>query len=295
MKKILLELVLLLAASFCFPFAGAADSFFKGRSDSSVFSGKRDGFFFYVDPPDPSQPAEAPKGQPLPYSRGKFDGTIDWNAVKKMHPAEMRVLVEDVRDYAIQDPTPERLKAYMTLQAVAMEKATAFQQQWANVLLENPVLNENAKRPATGFVTDMLVKQQVDDREKSIADMKANMGILFFYAPDCHACDEQKKILEMFGKEYGWTHILGVDVSKEPRTAAEYNVQLVPDIWVVGHRDGQILKRRVNAGFSTVSQIERGMVQAYYTWFKGENYTPMPYVPVTDFDTFVKTMPENIR
>jgi conjugal transfer pilus assembly protein TraF len=260
------------------------------------FEGRREGFFFYKE----EKPAEK-KPQPLPkkdakpsqpkkrkgYEKGSYDGKLRWSDLDDMRTSELSDLVNDVKDYAIQKPTPENVKTYMTLQAVVMEKASRFQKVWGEVLLENPVLNENAKRPASGYVSGLMVRQERDDTEAAVKDMREDMGILLFYSDDCPYCDAQKTILENFAQKHGWQNITGINISQEPHTAREFNVQLVPDLWVVGNVNGRIERRRISAGVSAGTAIEKGLLSAHTRWFKGGAYEKKAYVPVTEFDEYL--------
>ena len=294
-----MSLIRTLLLSVCFGVLiipdGYANSFFKTKVGN--FKGIEDGYFFYKDPNElpPEEKEKEKKPKKLPFAEGSFNGTIPWNRVKDMHPTELRILLDDVKNHAIQKPTEERLLAYMTLQTMAMEKATAFQETWSEVLQQNPILNENAKRPAAGFVTNMLVVEQRDELEKAIEHMKQEMGIVFFYTDSCAYCDKQKEVLESFGKRKEWTNIVGVNISKEPEVGKEFNVQIVPDLWVVGNVDGEIKKRRLSAGLSSHTQIEKGILNAYSRWFKGKNnYLPKAFKPLIELDDFIKDMPLSI-
>jgi conjugal transfer pilus assembly protein TraF len=263
------------------------------------FGGKKEGFFFYRDEareqeekPKAPKPVKTPKTPEKPrYEKGSYDGKMRWRDIDYLSTAEVRQLVEDVKDYAIQYPTPDNVRDYMTLQAVVMEKATRFQQTWAEVLLENPVLNENAKRPASTIASGILIRQERDDKTAAIEEMKDDMGIVFFYADECPFCDQQKTILENFANARGWQNITGVNISREPKAAVEFGVQLVPDLWVVGNVNGKIEKRRISAGLSVGTQIERGILQAHSRWFKQQDrYDHKAYVPVTEFDDYLKDL-----
>ena len=270
-------------------------NFFKERDGQ--FKGVEDGYFFYKDPAElpPEEDKLDDTKKKIPFSEGDFDGTIDWKRVKDMHPTELRILLDDVKNFAIQNPTEERLLAYMTLQTMAMEKATAFQETWAEVLQQNPILNENAKRPAAAFVTNMLVVERRDELAKAVDHMREEMGLVFFYSNDCTYCDKQKEILQDFGTRREWANIVGVNISDDPDVGKEFNVQIVPDLWIVGNVDGEIKKRRLSAGLSSHTQIERGILNAYSRWFKGDkNYLPKAFKPLIELDEFIDSMPLSI-
>jgi Thiol-disulfide isomerase and thioredoxins len=290
---------ILIVSAFCAvllaPMNGHANSFFKSKNGN--FKGSKEGYFFYKDPTEEEKVEEKKEKKPkkLPFSEGSFNGTIPWNRVKDMHPTELRVLLDDVKNYAIQKPTEERLLAYMTLQTMAMEKATAFQETWGEVLQQNPILNENAKRPASGFVTNMLVVEERDELAKAVEHMKEEMGIVFFYTDNCPYCDKQKEILQNFGERREWVNIVGVNITQEPEIGKEFKVQLVPDMWVVGNVDGEIKKRRLSAGLSSQKQIEKGVLNAYSRWFKGKNnYLPKAFKPLIELDEFIDNMPLSV-
>jgi conjugal transfer pilus assembly protein TraF len=260
------------------------------------FQGVREGFFFYKDEgkenkkkPKKVVPPVEQKQKRKGYEKGSYDGKLRWSDLDDMRTPELSDLVNDVKDYAIQKPTPENVKTYMTLQAVVMEKASRFQKVWAEVLLENPVLNENAKRPASGYVSGMMARQERTDTETAVKEMRDDMGILLFYTDDCSYCDAQKNILADFAKKHDWPNITGVNISQEPQAARDFGVQLVPDLWVVGNVNGRIERRRISAGVSPGTAIEKGLLSAHSRWFRNGPYEKKAYIPITEFDEFLRT------
>ena len=279
MKRLVISLILLAACT------GQA----LATNTPTSWGGRRDGFQFYKDP------AQQPAQEKVPYSRGDFNGTIDWKAVRDMHPGELRVLIEDVKDYAIQTPSEDRVLAYLTLQAIVMQKAKRFQEMASDVVFNNPVLDASARRPPSSYVSGLLASLKRRDRDDVLEKMKEDMGLVFFYTENCgQACKEAGGLLQEFVNHVGWANFLTVDVSNNPQVIEEFKIQMVPDIWVVGNVDGKVQKRRVKAGVATWSHVEDGLLKAYTSWFKGTKYELLPYDPVLEFDDFVDQMPLSI-
>jgi thiol-disulfide isomerase/thioredoxin len=134
----------------------------------------------------------------------------------------------------------------------------------------------------------MMVRQERDDMEAAVKEMREDMGILLFYTDDCPYCDAQKTILENFAAKHGWQNITGINISQAPQAARDFNVQLVPDLWVVGNVNGQIQRRRISAGVSAGTDIEKGLLSAHSRWFRGGAYEKKAYVPVTEFEDYLR-------
>lgn len=247
---------------------------FQQNSEAAFAKPEKDGFFFYRDqveaqPPGVLPKAEAPKPAPT-----RFDGTIPWDELERMHPDDFAKLVDDVQKWSIQDPQPERLKDYMTLQRVAILRSENYSRAWAQVLRDNPALDPTVSRPPTRIGSRVEAQIRNEETSSIIAEMKDQMGILFFTRTGCRYCDEQRAILLGFMEEWGWQNVQEINVNEFPDAAAEYGVQLVPDLFVVGNVGEEIRRQRLRAGLTTRQEIEAGLAEAYSIWFLGRSYLP---------------------
>lgn len=259
--------------------------YFETNSGGEHSRPRKDGFFFYKDPAEVPIAEEQPEDT-LPPTQEKiqpdtpelqppaFDGTIHWETIYAMPTKEFSVLIDNVMDWAIENPTHERVETYVTLQAVAIERAERFQKAWGQVLNSTPVLDPTTQRPPTAIGTKMAVLERNADISQYIVEMRDNLGILIFTRPGCSYCAEQKKIMDSFQRYWLWDHVQYVDISERPDLAEEYGVNIVPDIFVVGNVGQEVLQRRLQTGLTSRTELERGMLEAYSMWFHDRVYTP---------------------
>lgn len=246
------------------------------------------GWYCYEDTQTPDH-----EPQNLPESRDTapppFTGEVDWDAVWIMPPEAMKTLINDALSYAQQDPGDEsRMVTYLKLQGVAMRRAKSFQEAWAETLLKYPLLDETVARAPTLAATNLEVFTERQERTEAIAAMRENMGLVYFYSPDCPYCDKEKDILASFLQKWNWQNFTAIDITANPGVAAAFDVQVVPDIWVVGNQDGEVLQRRLKAGLAEYADLERGLLKAWKLWFAGERYErPVMTGQIAGFSEFI--------
>lgn len=267
---------------------------FQQNSEAAFAKPEKDGFFFYRDKNEAVTPeAQAKSEKPAPEPE-RFNGKIPWEAVERMHPDDFAKLVDDVQKWSIQDPQPERLKDYMTLQRVAILRSENYSRAWAQVLKENPALDPTVSRPPTRIGSRVEAQIRSEETSTIIGEMKDQMGILFFTRTGCRYCDEQRTILLGFMENWGWQNIQEINVNEFPDAAAEYGVQLVPDLFVVGNVGDDIRRQRLRAGLTTRQEIEAGLAEAYSQWFLGRSYlTPQEAESEAVFLQFLQKQLEN--
>lgn len=258
--------------------------FFETSSGAKSTEPAKGGYFFYKDAkkelppkekknsaPEISQPKtdKAPESQYSPTN-------IPWHLLEHMPPKEFQSLLLEVLDYALEHPEDkQRMLNYITIQAVAMKRAEDFQIAWGQILTEYPALDPTASRPVSKVATQTIVMEKVNDSRKYIADMRDKMGILVFKRHDCKYCAEQHQIFERFIQEYEWKNYQEIDIREHPELAAEYGVEIVPDIYLVANFDGEIHRQRLNTGLTTADVIMDTLLRAYSSWYLGEEvYKP---------------------
>ncbi len=211
---------------------------------------------------------EAPHDTPAP-----FTGQVDWNAVWTMPSKQLSDLINAALSHAEQNPKDQkRMLTYLKLQGVAMRRAKAFQEAWSEAVLKYPLLDETAQRSPTTLGSKIEAITEREDRALAIGQMRADMGLIYFFSPECAYCERQKPILAEFMNKWQWKNFTAVDVSQNPKAIAEYGIQSVPDIWVVGNVKGKIERRRLKSGLADFSTLERGLLNAFSIWFKERRY-----------------------
>lgn len=230
-----------------------------------------------------SEPVESPEGLPQLL-------IVDWNAVWTMEPEKLRELINKAMSHAQVDPSDEdRMLTYMKLQGVAMRRAKHFQEAWGEVLLKYPVLDTTVSRLPTQAGTTAEVIAEREDRAAAIGQLKDTMGLVYFYSPTCRYCRQQHGIVESFARKWGWKNVTAVNIDQNPTVIGQYGIQSVPDIWVVGQFNGELVQRRLRSGLAEHAEIERGILSAFRIW-SGEGRYERPEMArqITTFDDLLR-------
>jgi thiol-disulfide isomerase/thioredoxin len=170
------------------------------------------------------------------------------------------------------------MRDWYKLQYVASARAKRFQVAAAKVRREMPALDFSVRRSPTlvGSLTE--AKARMTLRKEIVPFMRERMGLVLFYSPTCRYCAKQMEILEGFSRKWDWTNIRLIDAKANHDIADRFGVQLTPDLWILGNMlDGDdsgenVLSMRIKTGLATISEIEDGLMRAYYEWFEGKNY-----------------------
>ena len=88
--------------------------------------------------------------------------------------------MEKYRDKAIDEPTPENVSAYMYLQRVVLDKSEKFAQVTQQVVMSDPVLDENSRRPTATFGAFAMDDMATQGTEKAAKKLAETPGFGFF-------------------------------------------------------------------------------------------------------------------
>jgi len=137
-------------------------------------------------PPEHQTPVPAVQAVPEPFSA-----------------AWLREKIPLVRDRAMEQPTPENVRAFYYLQRYAMDMAERFAAVSQQVTLTDPLLDENNRRPLSTYGSE-VVDQVARQRAQALAQkVSGQAGIWYFYRSDCPYCKAQNPILERLQTKLG--------------------------------------------------------------------------------------------
>jgi conjugal transfer pilus assembly protein TraF len=176
---------------------------------AGYFSDKERGWFWYEhDPepeeahlpmpiqhaPPPKQPVAKTEPQP-PAPAGPVPLSAEW----------LRKNMEKYRDQAIDSPTRDNVAAYLYLQRVMMDKAERFSQAFQGVVMADPLLDENTRRPIAifgGNEQDAIAKKL---QTATLTKLGKMAGLWFFYESTCQFCVRQAEVLKGLQTTYGFS------------------------------------------------------------------------------------------
>lgn len=192
--------------------------------NSPYYEGKERGWFWYEEPVLDEDVVETePLSQELPpIQEKKSEPTPAKPPEAKPLSAEwFRKNMEKYRDKAIDEPTPQNVSAYMYLQRVMLDKAEKFTEISQQVVMTDPVLDENSRRPIAtfgAFAMDDLATQGTEKAAKKLAE---TAGLWFFYSSTCNFCVKEAGVLKGLMNAYGFK-VLPIALDGLPLPGGEF-------------------------------------------------------------------------
>lgn len=216
--------------------------------EGRFFDKSREGWFWYLEMRKEEKEAgkrKAPSG-PLPPTL-----------------KEMREEAEKLLSRAVEDPTEERVLAYIQYQRLVMKRAETFAQTWQRVLWAHPELDPTVENPVVTAGLSVARAEKAKRRDTKLLNLARSSGIFYFFAGDCPLCEIQSPILAGFARSYGFSVVpISLDGSEDPlfgparvdRGAAErLGVRAAPGIFLVRPQTGEVL--RVGTGLLSMEEL----------------------------------------
>ena len=178
------------------------------------YEGKDEGWFWKVrDPVEPAPeivPEVAPEPEPVPEppevdtapppvspTRPSAPAVPEEPAGPKPLSAEwLREALPKYQDRAMNNPTTENVAAFFYLQRYAVDMAERFALQAQRVVMSDPVLDENSRRPQSVFGADVVDRQAEEAADRVLEVIADEAGLWYFYRSDCPYCAAQSPVLE---------------------------------------------------------------------------------------------------
>ena len=135
--------------------------------------------------------------------------------------AWFRKNLERYRDRAIDDPSSENVAAYYYLQRVMMDKAHRFTDVARQVVMSDPLLDENQRRPIATFAANESNRLAGVASEQALSTVARQAGILFFFRSDCPYCHIQAPLLAVLEKRFGFK-VYAVSLDGKPMPGEFY-------------------------------------------------------------------------
>lgn len=254
------------------PLANANDAGdFYEKKDEGWFWGK-----FVL--PEEQEPAATEASQAVVEQPAKPDPLADEpmppppatdSGPRPFSPAWLREKLPEYRDRALENPSPENLRAYFYVQRYSVDMAERFAQGAQKVVLADPFLDENSRRPLADYGARIF-----DERARAATDYVAKqlageVALWYFYASDCPVCKAQNPVLTNLQRKLDLAILpIALDGMASPdghfanfvpnRGHAEnLNVQVTPTIFMVKPPNEFVL---VSEGLVAESSLKQRML-----------------------------------
>ena len=158
-------------------------------------------------------PAPAPKAsEPVPAAPPKPVSQAASAAVppgpQKVDVAWLRRNYPLLRDRAIDDPSPDNVAAMAYVQRVVVDKSQRFSEAWAQVMREDPLLNENSRVPYASVGAQSVANADRLAQQRAARELAATGGLLVFVDGACSFCAMQLPIVATLKRDFGLEHLV---------------------------------------------------------------------------------------
>lgn len=195
-------------------------------AETSYYAGKQEGWFWKEIIPDPQLPELAPPTPDADPREVSSPPTVS-EELKPLSPAWLRSKLPEYRDRAIEDPSPQNVRAFYYLQRYAMDLAERFAQVAQRVVVSDPGLDENARRPISSYgarVFDQVARNETERVARAIA---ARAGVWYFFRSDCPYCRAENPVLARLQRRIGLA-VLPISIDGRGMSEGQFP-RFVPD------------------------------------------------------------------
>jgi conjugal transfer pilus assembly protein TraF len=237
----------LLALASCVtagPVFAAASMNDRPDTSNSFFEKGEEGWYWYKDEKkEEEKKEELKKPTPKPEEQQAQKPTTPAGP-PAFSVAWLRANVNKYLDRAIDDPTPENVRAFLLIQRIILDKAENFALAMQSQVIGDALVDENYRRGTSTYATNTINKVSKDRTDELLRSLAEKVGIFYFYKADCPYCEAQEPILDYFAGDTGMT-VLGVSLDGSPMKtgkfewredqghAAQFNVTSVPALVLV--------------------------------------------------------------
>lgn len=174
---------------------------------------KEEGWYFYNERTEPEPVEEEPEPSPPPITQApqaKPPETPPSPPVREeAKPKPLTVAwfhkhYEEVLRRAIDNPTPENVKAYLFLQRVILDKSTNFAYAVRNAVQSEPLLDENIRIPLASAMRAAMLNRHENIKEDALRYLSQRAGLWYIYRSSCHFCEWQYPQVRHFAEKYGF-------------------------------------------------------------------------------------------
>lgn len=213
--------LVLLAGAIAWPaFAGGQSAYGEGPEGGSFYDREGEGWFWYEripEPPPEEEMANEPPPPPPPAQEPPKEAEVPAVAAPAV-PAEtvkadpgppafsvawIKANLPNYLNTAIDDPSPENIRAYYYLQRLVMDKAERFATTAQSVVMGDPILDETNRYPTATFAAQRQDDDAGDQKNELLRKLSESTGLFFFFDGNCVACGQQAYVLNTLHRQIG--------------------------------------------------------------------------------------------
>ncbi|MBQ8708717.1 MAG: conjugal transfer protein TraF [Succinivibrionaceae bacterium] len=164
----------------------------RGVSDPESYWGRKaEGWFFYADPAkEPELSADPARFRP---DAAKIPLSTAW----------LRANLPRYLDLAMDNPTPENVKAFLYLQHLALDRASRFSSAVEEAVAGNPLLDENVRRPVSTAGARLMDARALAGEKAALEALSRRVSIIYLFDASDEASRVFSPLIRQFAREYG--------------------------------------------------------------------------------------------
>ncbi len=202
------------------------------------------GWWWYEVSPPPKEKTD-PKTQPMSLPKVTELWEMDADRFQETLTATLKK--------AVQTPSVENVKDYLTIQDIARRKAMAFANVASFVTQTVPGLSTEKDFPITNPGKLAVLTTEAQEIALKLNEEKNDFALLFFYSPTCDFCVAQNGVLQYFIDKYHW-EIRPINILEQSDFAGKFNVRAVPYIILISRTSKDFLP--ISAGVISLMDLE---------------------------------------
>lgn len=201
--KIVITTLALAVASALFSSGAMAAASVNDRPDTSesFLENSEEGWFWYKDEVEKKEKKQEQKKDQSEQQEPEKAFSVAW--LKKNLPRYIEM--------AIDNPTPENVRAFLLVQRVMLDKAENFAKAVQTQVVGDSLIDEAARRGLSTVAAHEFNSKGEHETKKLLDELSNKIGLFFFFSSDCSYCKSQLPILGYFGNKYDMA-IMGVSV-----------------------------------------------------------------------------------
>lgn len=182
--------------------------------DNKFWQTRREGWFWYRNPPAAVQVPQAMPAPPAgsvpqaPRITNAPTTALPEKSLKDIEEFEnFQFKLESLRKVAIINPTPQNVREYMVHERMAYKQATVFAQVQQTLNWVDPVFAEQSAdlRPVNSTAMRVWDQQRIESKRAFVTRLAKTHGLYLFLRSDCAYCHVFSPLIKRFGQQTGMT------------------------------------------------------------------------------------------
>lgn len=201
---------------------------YSGASTYSddFYGNKEKGWFWYEKIPEPVEDVQDDPAPPLPApppAEPKSSQLVFEPA--PLSTAWVRENIGKYLDNAIDNPTPENVRAYLYLQRLATDKSFQFMDAVEFATVGDPLLDEISRRGIATFATQKHDRHAGSQRSDLIQRIASEAGLFYFY-DESFASEAQSPLIAILDNTHNFTVMAISKDGQQPVSAQFDNIKI---------------------------------------------------------------------